>query len=343
MLYLTTTDNSDAYTAYRTLNNDTAPDGGFFVPFSFPTFDSSEILDLRNKSFGQIIAEILGRFFSVQISGWDIDFSIGRNPVKLFPMNIKIVIAELWHNPKSNYSYTVHSLYKNLCKNEYIRDLPTQWVKIAVRIAVLFAIYGEMQTLELVDFEHSVDIAVPSDTDFTAIISAVYAKKMGLPIGNIICVCDDNSSVWDLIHRGIFTPTAADSHLLSGLERLIHIRLGQDEAKRFHEKCRNGRVYSIDEELLSQFNEGIFCAVTGKNRSGTTINSVYRSNSRIIDPVTARCHGGLQDYRARTGGSKLTLLLSEITPLDFTDEIAAATGISGEQIHALVSANQARE
>lgn len=342
MLYLTTRDTSDTYTPYETLYSDAAPDGGAFVPLSLPAYDDNALRALRGKKFGQIVAEVLNQFFTVQISGWDVDFSIGRNSVKLVPMNIKIVIAELWHNPQSNFSHTVHALYKSLCNNEQTRDIPTQWVKIAAYIAVLFALFGEMLTQDITTLAEPFDISVPLG-DFTGVTAAVYAQKMGLPIGTIICTCDDNSSVWDLIHRGIFTPTAADAQLLPGLERLFHFKLGTEEAKHFCEMCGNGRVYSIGEEQFSNFNAGLFCAVTGKNRADSMINSVLRSNSYIIDPITALCYGGLQDYRARTGENKLTLLLSETTPLNFVSQITSATGISSDQLVALVNKAKAGE
>ena len=39
MLYITTRNNYDAFTAYRTLGEGRGPDGGLFVPFQMPHFD----------------------------------------------------------------------------------------------------------------------------------------------------------------------------------------------------------------------------------------------------------------------------------------------------------------
>ena len=38
MLYVTTRNNRDAYTARRALTENRGPDGGFFVPFREPVF-----------------------------------------------------------------------------------------------------------------------------------------------------------------------------------------------------------------------------------------------------------------------------------------------------------------
>ena len=78
--------------------------------------------------------------------------------------------------------------------------------------------------------------------------------------------------------------------------------------------------------------EGFFCAVAGAMRSSNTINSVYRSNQYIMDPGAAVCYGGLQDYRARTGESCITLIMSENTPMDASKEILAATGLTYEKM-----------
>ena len=51
MLYLTTRTIHDTYTAARTLPEDRCPDGGFFVPMTFPQFRKNEIKKLGEKEF----------------------------------------------------------------------------------------------------------------------------------------------------------------------------------------------------------------------------------------------------------------------------------------------------
>lgn len=331
MLYITTRDNKDAFTAHRALSDDLAPDGGHFIPLTMPDYDRTEIAALREKSFGQVVAEILNTFFSSRLTGWDVEFCIGRNVARLISMSHRITVAELWHNPDEKYSYIVNRLYEKIYDNADILKTPTDWVKIAIQIAVLFGLYGELLKAEITSCDQTVDISVSAD-GFSAPMAAWYARKMGLPIGTIICTCEENSSVWDLIHRGVFNTATAQDDLLMGIERLIQATLGFEAVKSYLAKCQNRQIFSVIEGAQGILNNGFFCAVAGENRSESIINSVFRSSSYVIDPCTALCYGGLQDYRARTGGSRMTLLLAERIPIDFTAEIAKATGIPKEKI-----------
>lgn len=331
MLYITTRGNRDAYTAHRTLCSDFAPDGGCFIPMSMPKYTESEILALKNKTFSETVAEVLNQFFSTQMSGLDVDLLIGRSTLKMVSMNLKLVIAEIWRSPSGTFSHAIERLYRSLAQNETVMEKPTEWVRIAVRTAVLFAIYGQMLSCNMISGTGTLDISIPIG-DFTPVSAAIYAKDMGLPIGMIICTADENNSPWELIQRSSFTPSSVDASLLPGLERLIHLKMGTEESLRFQEKCRAKRNYLLDEERFSAFSADLFCAVAGNSRAGSTINSIFRSNSYLIDPVTAYCYGGLQDYRAKAGESRLTLLISEETPLHFAKEITEATGVSKNKL-----------
>ncbi len=326
MLYITTRGDKDAFTSHRTLCENVAPDGGQFVPFAMPNYTLEEIAALAELPFGQIVAQLLNQFYSAKLSGWDIDFAIGRNAAKITAMNHRIAIAELWHNPKGDFSYIANSLYHKITGGNPPAPEPTRWFVIAVRIAIFFGVYGELLRKQIITSNQLIDISVDG-SDFSTLIAAWYARSMGLPIGTIICTSIDSSFLWDFIHRGVFTPNTADAPAFSCVERLVHATLGFGQAVDFADKCVSRRVFSLDEAQLALMNAGLFCCVSSQSRISSTINSLFRSNSYITDARTAFCYGGLQDYRAKTGDSVMTLLLSERLPLTDADLISSATGI----------------
>lgn len=324
MLYITTFSDKDAYTAHRTLQSDRAPDGGLFVPFFLPTYENAYIESLITKSFGEIVAEIMNLFFSCRLNGWDIDFCIGKNPIKINSMNHKVTFSELWHNHESKYSYIEKALYTKICPNQPATQQPTEWFCIAVRISVLFAVFSELFKQGITDFTQLVDISVPTG-DFAAPISAWYARKMGLPVGTIICSCEDNSYVWDLIQRGeVNTGNCAQPE---GLQRLIQGALGYDEVIRYRAVCENGSVYSLDDENINLINSIMFSAVIGKERIPAVINSIYRTSQYVIDENTALAYAGLQDYRTRVSNGHHGVLLAYDSPDLCIDTISKATGV----------------
>lgn len=338
MLYITTRDNRDAYTAHRALHENLAPDGGAYVPFRMPLLSNEEIAELVSESFGQTVAEILNRFFACGLSGWDVDFCIGRNPLKLVTMSHRIVVAELWHNLDGAYDHIVSSLFNRLCGT--VSNSVTEWFTLAAHIAVLFGIYSEMCRNNTISVGDKIDITLRAD-EFSIPLAAVYARQMGLPLEVIIFTCENDGGLWDMIHLGELSPSAATVNPI-GYERLIHATLGNSGVASLHSAMLAKKTYRINEDMVTAFNRGLFCSVTGKNRGSQNVNSIYRSNSYIIDPVTALSIGGLQDYRAKTGESKLTLALSCTSPMNCVAQISDATGISQEKLSSLFKNSQDR-
>ena len=207
MLYITTRDHSDAYTAHRVLGDNRAADGGMFLPMQMPVLSKEQISDLQNKTFGQNVADILNLFYKSRLDGWDIDFCIGRYASKLTAMSHRIYVAEVWHNPDHDFARMVRNLTGRLRGNKDTTDAPTNWAWISIRIAVLFGLFGELYKLHVANPETPIDVALPSG-DFAGPMSVWYARQMGLPVANIICACDENDAAWDLLKNGQINMTS---------------------------------------------------------------------------------------------------------------------------------------
>ncbi len=331
MLYISTRNHTDSFTAYRALRETNAPDGGMFLPLRFPKFTKEEIAQYAHKSFGQAVADILNLFFGAKLTAWDVECCIGRNPVKLQVMNHRLVLAQVWQNAEVGFDCIAAGLYQKMCANLAV-PAPwelTGWARITIRIALLFGIFTELSAMDI----SCTDIAVSCE-EFDAPVAAWYAREMGLPIGTIICGCSENSGIWDLLHRGVCS-VGKDSEHPKEVERLIFSTLGLAESCRYLECVSKGGSYSVPVASLSELNRDMFAAVIGADRAPAVISSVYRSCACVIDPKTADAYGAMQDYRAKTGESCTTLLLSETSPLNALETVSKATGLSAQQIEGL--------
>ena len=338
MLYKTTRDSNDTYTAHRVLHENNATDSGVFIPFRMPFFAVNELADLLSDGFGTTVATILNKFFSCHLTGWDVDFCIGRNAIMLEEMSHRMIVAELWHNPDGNYGHICSSLYNKLC--ETVSGTATEWFVIASHISVIFGIYSEMCRNGIISVGDRIDVTT-SANKFDIPIAAVYARQMGLPIETIIMTCEENGSLWDMIHLGELTITAGDADF-NGFERLIYATLGGEAVEAFWNAMQSKKTYHVPEEQLSALNKGMFCSVVGEKRGTQNVNSIYRSNGYILDAATALTVAGLQDYRAKTGESNLTLVLSCVSPLHSVDAISGATGMSQDKLQTVLKRLQDR-
>jgi hypothetical protein len=294
--------------------------------------DRKQVLELGQMSFGQCVSEILNQFFTCNITSWDVEFCIGRYPVKIEDVGHRVLAAQTWHNLVADYAWAEKSLAEYICGSSMPPEGATGWVKIAIRIAFLTGVFGELIRKGIADPEHPVDVAVPTG-DFAIPMSVWYARQMGLPIANIICSSEESSFVWDLLQWGT---VKTDEDVPEHLERLICGVLGQEECVRFVQTCAMQEEYSllgIDKEKLRK---GMFAAVISKDRLVATIPSVYRTRDYILGPAAALGYSGLLDYRAKTGENRTALLLAERSPMCDCDFVARVMNMTVPELRAKI-------
>lgn len=340
MLYVTTRSNQDVYTTNRALCETRAPDGGSYLPFRMPSFSREEILALGEKPFDQRLADMLNLLFRARLTGWDIDFCVGRYPVRLKTMSHRITIGESWHNPGWTYQWMANRLTGHLRGTSEPDGEAGEWPVIGVRIAVLFGIFGELLKTGEISPGESVDVAVASG-DLSGAMAAWYARGWGLPIGNIVICTNENAYLWDLLHKGelrtgsVAVRTATplcDRVLPRCLERLVCGAGGPPEVSRYLAVCARGGLYKPAEPVLERMRRGIYVSVVSEKRMQSAIPNLFRSNGYVAGPYTALCHSGLQDYRARTGESRPALVLSERSASCDAEIVAGAMGITVQEL-----------
>ena len=337
MLYVTTRNHLDSFTACPVLKENRAPDGGLFVPLHVPKLSRQDCARLAEMSFGQCAAEMLNLFFSTRLTGWDVDFAVGRYPVRLEALAHKIYLAEAWHNPQWQYLQLEKNL-KQLVGSD--AELPGNWVSVAIRMAVLAGILGHREALG----SEPVDVSVVSG-DFTLPISLWYLRKMGFPVGNIICCCNENNQFWDLLCNGQMRTDSicyatvvpeADITLPVNLERLIADCGGTAETERYLGCCRTGRTYSVSDILLRQLHEGLHPCVISSTRVETTIPNVFKTHNYILSPASALAYAGLLDYRAKTGITRTSIVVCDNSPLCHAETVAKTMDLPLAQFRKLI-------
>ena len=302
MLYVSTRSKTDSFTAYRAMHNENAPDEGAFVPFQHISFTPEDLQQMRDMTFSGVVAKVLNIYYSCDLTDRDVEFCIGKNPVRFDTPGHKTTVAELWHNHGSAYAHTVSALYRRICGN----DKPSQWAEIMINIAILSAVCLQMSDGDCCDLSVSED-----ETLFLA--AAWYAKNAGMPIGRILIACNDGSPIWDFIRTGTLNTLqlVKYSKPLCGLiERVIYETYGHDETANYLACLDFGKNYVIDEEMFDPIKHGFSAVVLGKGRAEAVVSSVLRTNGYQISPDAALAFGALQDYRSCSGDSRVTLLLS---------------------------------
>ena len=309
MLYLSTRNKTDSFTAYKVLHSAAAADDGMFMPMQLPVQDDIALAAFEQMGFGEITATILNIFFGTHITGWDVDFTVGRQALDLVSAGYKISLAESWHNPAGTHDYLLQRLYNLVRGEKFSYDTPNLWVRTAVNIAALFGAYGKYCRQEIYEF----DVAVESG-DLSLLLAIRYAQKMGLPIRKVILGCLDDDGLWEFISYGIYQTSRKER--MMAFEALLWLEFGYAEVQNYRTAVQQRQQYRLRDRMFEKFRDGLFVSVVGDNRVRNIIDSTLHTNNYQMETSTARAFGALQDYRARTGINKNTLLFARNAPKD---------------------------
>ncbi|MBE6983340.1 MAG: hypothetical protein E7435_03560 [Ruminococcaceae bacterium] len=322
MLYVTTRSNCETYTAAKTLTANTAADGGMFVPFQIPSLPTDT---LRGMSQEAVISAVLGLFFRNAPSEQTVLACLGGTPFRLQNIDRKITVVQLWNNRIRAFDKIEYALYGKLCLEVPACAKTTQWAKIAIRISVMVAL--------LANEDREVDIAVNAG-DFLTPMAAFYCKEMGLPVGKILCVTNENSSLWEFFTHGELSCGSAvlptnmpelDVVLPHQLERLIFAVSGLFAAKEFALCAEKGKAYKYED--IYELSQDFAVSVVSTQRVPSVIHRIQRSNGYVLDTYSALTFGGLQDYRATGGEIRQTLILSDYSPVVHRGAVSSALGV----------------
>ena len=304
MLYLSTRNKADSFTAHKVLHSAAAPDGGMFMPMQLPVQDDFALARFEEMSFGETVAAIVNLFFGTTLSGWDVDLTIGRQAVELLAMGHKVSIAESWHNPVGLHSYLAQRLYNLAIGNKQNTQAPNSWFCTVIKIAILFGIYGKYCCQEIYEFDVAVDAA-----DLQMLVAIRYAKKMGLPIRKVIWGCTDGDGIWELLTHGDYP--AINKERKIGLEALLWLEFGYGETEKYNGALERKNTYRLNALHLAQLRSDVYVTVVGDDRVKNIIENTKKTDGYQMEECTARAFGALLNHRAKTGEKKYTLLFAQ--------------------------------
>lgn len=332
MLYVTTRGESEAFTGRWAMTHD--PEKGQTIPRQDPKFDGN----FAGRTFNQNIAYVLDALYREQISAWDVDTALGKHPMSIAELGSRTLEARIWWGSGRGFDQFTRRLLTIFTGDPAQR--PSVWFTVSVRIAVLAGIFGRLQAEGRLGKGETMDISVPSD-DFQFPMAAWYARKWGLPIGRIICCCNENNAPWVVLHQDELrtdvpprrTITAScDQTAPSGLERLLYAVLGQYEAVRYGEAVEKGERYRLEVSQRTQMRKEMAVVVVSQRRLRFLLPNIYRDTIWTPDPYTAMSYAGLADHRARTGDTGMGLIISQEDPVVHAAVLKQELGISESEL-----------
>ena len=78
------------------------------------------------------------------------------------------------------------------------------WGRLVPQIVYYFAAYAQLLKAGKIAFGDAVDFCVPTG-NFGDILAGYYAKRMGLPVGKLVCASNENNVLTDFLTTGTYT------------------------------------------------------------------------------------------------------------------------------------------
>jgi threonine synthase len=208
--------------------------------------------------------------------------------------------------------------------------------RLLPQIVYYVSAWRDMRDAGALGHDGIMDVAVPTG-NFGNILAAWYAKRMGLPIGRLICASNRNRVLTDFFSQAAYDRNrpfhktqspSMDILVSSNLERLVFHATGEDPARTaglMRELSEKGR-YSLSQSeasAIGDFRAG--CA--DEAEAAGAARRLFEGAGYLIDPHTAVAVAVLEKLREDSGEHRPTLVAATASPFKFPASVAAAIGL----------------
>ena len=209
------------------------------------------------------------------------------------------------------------------------------WGRVLPQIVYYISAYCDLLASGAIRMGEKIDFCVPTG-NFGNILAAYYAKRMGLPVGKLICASNSNDVLTEFIRTGVYDRNrpfhatmspSMDILISSNLERLLYLLSGSDEAVRgyMRQLSETGR-YAVTPELHAKIQESFACGCCDEASTAETIGRVFKERSYLIDTHTAVAWNVAESYREKSGAKNPLVVVSTASPFKFCQSVLEALG-----------------
>lgn len=207
--------------------------------------------------------------------------------------------------------------------------------RLAPQIMYYFRAYRDLLDDGKITLGDTVNFSVPTG-NFGDILAGFLAKKLGLPVGKLICASNANNVLTDFIRTGVYdkrrpllktTSPSMDILVSSNLERLLYLLSGDtDLVASLMGKLNTEGVYTVPDPLLGKIQAEFWSGDCDDAKAAEIIGRVYRDYGYLCDPHTASGWAAAEHYVQETGDTRPMVVLSTASPYKFPAAVLSAIG-----------------
>ena len=212
------------------------------------------------------------------------------------------------------------------------------WGRVLPQIVYYISAYCDLLAQGAVTEGEPVNFCVPTG-NFGNILSAFYAKEMGLPIGRLLCASNSNNVLTDFIATGKYdrnrpfyntVSPSMDILISSNLERLLYLLSGGDDklVAGYMKELSDTGCYQVSEDMRKKIQSVFVGGFSSEAETEATIGKMMDEHKYLIDTHTAVAFHVLEQYRKETGDQTKTVVASTASPFKFCDAVLDALNVT---------------
>ncbi len=211
--------------------------------------------------------------------------------------------------------------------------------RLAPQIAYYFSAYCDLVTSGQIALGDKVDFTVPTG-NFGNILAGYYAKRMGLPIGTLVCASNKNNVLTEFFREGNYNSKrpffktmspSMDILVSSNLERLVFEMSGRDGAltkERMESLAKNGQ-YSVRAEELKLMRKSFVAGCTSEDDTVDCMYEFFTEYGYPMDTHTGVAMSVAERYRKKreedpAAEQRPMVVISTASPYKFPQDVLYA-------------------
>ena len=211
--------------------------------------------------------------------------------------------------------------------------------RLAPQITYYFKAYADLLARGQIKMGDKVNFSVPTG-NFGDILAGYLAKKLGLPVGKLICASNANNVLTDFIQTGTYDrrrplyktiSPSMDILVSSNLERLLYFMTQDtDMVAGLMKQLSEEGFYTVPDSLKDAINEEFWAGYCDDAKARKTIAKVWQEQHYLCDTHTAAGWAVAEDYVNQTGDNAPMVVLSTASPYKFPAAVLSSLEESTE-------------
>ena len=206
------------------------------------------------------------------------------------------------------------------------------WGRLAPQIAYYVSAYCDLIKCGAIKLGEAIDVCVPTG-NFGNIFACYLAKKMGLPVGRLVCASNKNDVLTEFFGTGVYDKNrvfhttmspSMDILISSNLERLLFVTLGAEKTAKYMEELAENGKYALSCEDLAKISEDFIGYSADEGQTAQTIKAVYENKNCLIDTHTAVALSATERYMKANKAERKILTVSTASAYKFAADVYAS-------------------